>query len=51
MIHKYKLFDMNIVLDIYSGAVHVVDDCLYDLLDYLLEPFTDERECPAFIVD
>ena len=51
MIHKYKLFDMNIVLDIYSGAVHVVDDCLYDLLDYLLEPFTAERECPAFIVD
>lgn len=51
MIHKYKLFDMNIVLDIYSGAVHVVDDCLYDLLDYLLEPFIAERECPSFIVD
>lgn len=42
---------MNIVLDIYSGAVHVVDDCLYDLLDYLLEPFNAERECPSFIVD
>ena len=42
---------MNIVLDIYSGAVHVVDDCLYDLLDYLLEPFIAERECPSFIVD
>lgn len=51
MIHKYKLFDMNIVLDIYSGAVHVVDDCLYDLLDYLLEPFIAENECPEFIVD
>lgn len=42
---------MNIVLDIYSGAVHVVDDCMYDMLDYLLEPFTAERECPSFIVD
>lgn len=42
---------MNIVLDIYSGAVHVVDDCLYDLLDYLLEPFAAEPECPQFIVD
>ncbi|MGN0181650.1 MAG: thioether cross-link-forming SCIFF peptide maturase, partial [Candidatus Ornithomonoglobus sp.] len=50
MIHKYKLFDMDIVLDVYSGAVHVVDDCLYDMLDYLLEPFTAEPECPQFIV-
>lgn len=51
MIHKYKLFDLDIVLDVYSGAVHVVDDCMYDLLDYLLEPFTAEPECPQFIVD
>ena len=49
MIHKYKMFDMNIVLDICSGAVHVVDDCLYDMLDYLLEPFTPENSCPDFI--
>ena len=45
------MFDMNIVLDIYSGAVHVVDDCMYDMLDYLLEPFTAESRCPEFIVD
>ena len=51
MIHKYKMFDMNIVLDIYSGAVHVVDDCLYDMLDYLLEPFMPENECPQFIIN
>ena len=42
---------MDIVLDIYSGAVHVVDDCVYDMLDYLLEPFTPESECPAFIAE
>ncbi len=45
------MFDMNIVLDIYSGAVHVVDDCLYDMLDYLLEPFVPENKCPGFIAD
>lgn len=33
MIHKYKLMGLNIVLDVYSGAVHVVDDVFYDLLD------------------
>ena len=42
MIHKYKLLGKNIVLDIYSGAVHVVDDVLYDVLDYTLEPFMPE---------
>lgn len=33
MIHKFNLLGDNIVLDVYSGAVHVVDDCLYDMLD------------------
>lgn len=42
---------MDIVLDICSGAVHVVDDCVYDMLDYLLEPFTPESACPDFIAD
>ena len=28
MIHKYKYNDMNIVLDVHSGGVHVVDDLL-----------------------
>lgn len=51
MIHKYKMFDMNIVLDIYSGAVHIVDDCIYDMLDYLLEPFIPQSQCPEFITD
>lgn len=51
MIHKYKLLGKNIVLDIYSGAVHVVDDVLYDVLDYTLEPFMPEPVCPQFIID
>lgn len=37
MIHKYKLNGYNIVLDVNSGAVHVVDDLAYDILDCLDE--------------
>lgn len=33
-IHKYNLNGKNIVLDINSGAVHVVDDIVYLILDY-----------------
>jgi len=33
MIHKFKLFDTNIVVDVNSGAVHVFDDAAYDVLD------------------
>ena len=34
MIHKYKLNGYNICLDVCSGAVHVLDDAAYELLDY-----------------
>jgi len=33
MIHSYKLGGMNIVLDICSGSVHVVDDVVYDIIN------------------
>ena len=32
MIHQYKLNGYNIVLDVCSGSVHVVDDAAYDLI-------------------
>ena len=32
MIHQYKNNGYNIVLDVNSGAVHVVDDIVYDLI-------------------
>lgn len=51
MIHKYKQLGFNIVLDVYSGAVHVVDDVVYDMLDYIFEPFMAENKCPEFIAD
>lgn len=35
MVHQYKLNDVNIVMDIISGSIHVVDDVTYDLIqDY-----------------
>ena len=32
MIHQYKLGGYNIVLDICSGSVHVVDEVAYDII-------------------
>ena len=32
MIHCYKLAGLNIVLDVFSGSVHVVDDVAYDII-------------------
>ena len=32
MIHQYKLFDYNIVLDIASNSIHLVDDIAYDII-------------------
>ena len=32
MIHQYKNNDYNIVLDVNSGSVHVVDDVVYDVI-------------------
>lgn len=33
-IHKYNLNGKNIVLDVNSGAVHLVDNIVYNILDY-----------------
>ncbi len=41
-IHKFYLNDRYIVLDIYSGAVHVVDNIVYDVLDYYNSNTLDE---------
>ena len=32
MVHQYKNNGYNIVLDVNSGAVHVVDDAAYDVI-------------------
>ena len=33
MVHCYKLGGLNIVLDICSGSVHVVDEVVYDVIE------------------
>ena len=48
MIHKYKLGDYNVVLDVNSGGVHVVDELTYDMLDNIAPPFAPE--CPEEVV-
>ena len=32
MIHRYKLNVYNIVFDVYSGSLHIVDDVAYDII-------------------
>ena len=36
LIHKMRLDEYMAVLDVNSGAVHLVDDVIYDLLDELM---------------
>ena len=43
MIHQYKNNGYNIVMDIASGSVHVVDDVVYDAIA-MLEPAIGEIE-------
>ncbi len=48
MIHKFKQLDLNIVLDVNSGGVHLLDDCAFDMLDFI-EPEMGE-ECPESLM-
>ena len=41
MIHQYKSNGYNIVMDVNSGSVHVVDDIVYDMIP-LVEPLVIE---------
>ena len=49
MIHQYKLGGMNIVLDICSGSVHVVDEVAYDIIG--MYENTDKEEIIAYVLD
>lgn len=42
MIHQYKAGGMNIVLDVMSGSVHVVDDLAYEIISLYEEHSEDE---------
>lgn len=53
MIHQYKNNGYNIVLDVNSGAVHVVDDTSYDMIGYMEDnissDMSDEEIIKGFI--
>lgn len=48
MIHQYQLNGYNIVLDTYSGAVHVVDEVAYDVIG-MYETHTKEEIISAML--
>ncbi len=50
MIHIYRNNGYNIVMDVNSGAIHVVDDVVYDLIE-LLDSVRDERTIRTVIND
>ena len=41
MIHQYKNNGYNIVMDVNSGSIHVVDEIVYDMIS-LMEPLVKE---------
>ena len=41
MVHQYKNNGYNIVMDICSGAIHVVDDVVYDVISLFEENSLD----------
>ena len=49
MIHQYKLNGHNIVIDVHSGSVHVVDDVAYDVISMYEEK--DEAEIVSAICE
>ena len=40
-IHRFHFEDLNILLDVNSGSVHVIDQPTWDFLDYLLVKFVN----------
>lgn len=48
MIHQYKLNGYNIVLDTYSGSIHVVDDIAYDIIG-MYEGADEEKICRSML--
>ena len=51
MIHQYKLGGYNIVLDVCSGSVHVVDDAAYDIIVLMDFGIEDRDEIIARLSD
>ncbi len=50
MIHQYKLNGYNIVLDVYSGSVHCVDDLAYDVIE-MIDNKKDREEIVSALLE
>ncbi|MBE5944863.1 MAG: 4Fe-4S cluster-binding domain-containing protein, partial [Lachnospiraceae bacterium] len=48
MVHQYKNNGYNIVLDVCSGSVHVVDDLVYDMISMYEDSSKDEIATAIF---
>ena len=63
MVHSYKLGGLNIIIDVYSGSIHVVDDATFDIIEmyennsqeeikaFILEKYPDDSEVSAEAID
>lgn len=49
MIHRYSMKGLNFLLDVNSGAVHVLDDVSYAVSEFLTPDMSDA--CPAELMD
>ena len=49
MIHRYEQNGFFIVLDVHSGAVHVLDEMTYEMTGLLKAPMP--KECPKALLD
>ncbi|MFR3226132.1 MAG: PqqD family peptide modification chaperone, partial [Blautia massiliensis (ex Durand et al. 2017)] len=47
MIHQYKLGGYNIVLDVFSGSVHAVDEVAYDAIALIDQGRTRQEAAAA----
>ncbi len=47
MIHKFKMHGKNIVLDVNSGAVHLLDDLAYELLERFSRGLPEDTDMGA----
>ncbi len=51
MIHQYKNNGYNIIMDINSGAIHVVDEMTYDAIAWLKERVVDQETPEPLLVE
>ncbi len=50
MVHTFQCLGVFLAVDVYSGAVHILDETAYDLLNLLDGPLP-EGDCPAWVLE